>query len=158
MEFHSLRHYLNRLHIVYYASMLVCFGAFIYQYFQPFSEPMMVADEWTLGFFLGIMVVDWLACGFVVSVMLKQTQQMVTLYDRLKRYFSIAVVRMAVFTSSSLIGAVALYLTHEIVFSAAFMINILILFFYWPTVSRLSAELKLTATEREVLIEKKPGK
>jgi hypothetical protein len=155
MEFHSLKHYLNRLHILCYASMLVCFGSYIYQYFQPYSEPVIAADPWIIGIFLGIMITDWVACSFVVSIMLKKARKQITLYDRLKCYFSIAVIRMAVFTSGSLTGAVALYLTHDIIFSVAFMVNIVILFFYWPTASRLIAELKLTPAEREVLMDKK---
>lgn len=152
MEFHTTRHYLNRLHIIHYALILVSIAVFMYLYMQPYSEPLVQHNELLAIAFLFIMLSDWVVAIVITSQLLKRANQSVSLYEKLKRYFSISIIRAAVFAMSSLLAAAGLYLTHHILFSGAFLINLLVIVFFWPTSARLGDELKLTASEREVLL------
>ena len=101
-----------------------------------------------------LMLVAFLDAAFsflLVTMLLKPVKMLVSLGERMDRYVTIVYLRFAVLISGSLMLLVAYYLSGAQWIVAVFGAHTLFYFLSWPTRSRLSSDLKLKESEKEVI-------
>ena len=101
--------------------------------------------------FVAFAFMDASMAFMLVKWMLKNVIPLAGLGERMDRYAQVSLVRFAVLVSGALLLMLALYLSGDYRLALAYVVYLLFFLNAWPTRSRLCAELKLKANEREVV-------
>jgi hypothetical protein len=158
MKYSSLREYFYKLHNYLYAIILLPFLTFVVLYWQMQEgnlEGPFRTNEWYRNVMMGacglILTTDWILSAFLFAKGLKATHSLDSLGNKLDRYFSFVLFRFAIVTSGALTLAIAFYLTESQYFTVMFVLNMLLLFFFWPTPGRACDDLLLKGDERTLV-------
>jgi hypothetical protein len=114
---------------------------------QPHESELMVVT--------GIVISLW-SFVFIFGIKkIKSARNGQGLRAKLEKYFLLTIVRYSVFSTCSLILAVAFYLTRDDIFTLFFIAQMLLCGFLWPFSSKVSNDLKLRGDEREMVYYRK---
>lgn len=148
MNFQSAGQYFYSLYTILFAMALVpltLIGLFHYLNMDPvFAE-----NDFVWLIFAIAAVADMIVFEFVHRKNVKTTLTVVSLSDKLKKYFSLTIVRFAGMSSALHIAVIGYFLVRDDRITYVFMLLLLYIGFQWPTVSRVCDELKLSRDECE---------
>lgn len=104
--------------------------------------------------FIAFAFIDAGVSFFLANLMIKHVIPLPGLGDRLDRYANASLVRFALLMSGTIMLLMALYFSGDLRIAIVYGIYLLFFLFAWPTRSRVSSELKLKESEREVIFGK----
>lgn len=158
MKFNSIREFFNTLYNILYGILLVPLLIFMYLYLEQQSGSLMsqIVESSLLVWVLSLVVIFEWAMSFVIFHKgMKAVDQRIGFGERLEKYRAITIVRYAIISSSCFVLTVGFYLTQHQVFSALFVMGMILQSSFWPTTYRVAKHLKLKGEEREMIIRKK---
>lgn len=158
MKFNSIREFFNTLYNILYGILLVPLLVFVYLYLEQRSGNLMaeiVESSLLVWILSSVVIFEWAMSFVIFHKGMKAVEQRIGLGERLEKYRSITIVRYAMISSSCLILALGFYLTQHQVFTALFVMAMILQSSFWPTTYRLANHLKLKGEEREMIIRKK---
>lgn len=148
MNFHSAGQYFYTLYTILFAMSLVpltLIGLFYYVDIEPvFTENDLV---WLIFAFAA--VADLIVFELLHRKNLKTTFSLVSLSDKLKKYFSLTIVRFAGLSGALHLVVIGYFLVRNDQLTYTFVLVLLYIGFRWPTISRVCDELKLSRDECE---------
>jgi hypothetical protein len=158
MRYSSLREYFYKMHNFLYGIVLIPFLTFVVLYWQMREgniEGPFRMNDWYRNIMLGacglIITTDWILSAFLFSKGIKATHSLGSLGKKLDRYFSFILFRFAIVVSGTLTLAIAFYLTESQYFTVMFVLNMFLLFFFWPTPAKVCDDLLLKGDERTLV-------
>ncbi len=107
-----------------------------------------------IGFLLILVATDWLLASRSFNRNLKKARKLPTLVLKLERYYLIIIFRFALGSAACLLLAIGFYLTTDSIFSALFLIALVIFFSLWPKPVKVCRDLKLKGDERRLVLSK----
>ena len=145
--------YFQTLNIVYYAQMLmlIAFGIVVV-FLKPDDLP--ADDEFgiTLQYVLFALFVGGVAGSFLIPrVVLNNINHSADLKVKLGKYLPTAIIRAACLEVPGLFACVVTFLTGNTLYLLTVALLLILFFFYRPTKSLVSEELKLSIGERRRL-------
>ncbi|MFN3839409.1 MAG: hypothetical protein ACK4RF_01765 [Cyclobacteriaceae bacterium] len=161
MRYQTISEYFYKFFSVLFLIVLVPLGAFVYLYgaaqLGAVNHPLAGSDtsDFVVYGLAGICALDWIAATVYFSKSLRGIRTLVSLGDRLDRYYRLTITRFA-WVGGGLLGlSVGFYLVGDQLLTALFMVSILVLGFVWPFPAKISRDLGLKESERRVLYDRK---
>lgn len=162
MKYNSIREYFYKFHNLLFTIILVPLLAFVLLYWMiqqgevvgPMRDDEDVKQLLVIGF--GAMAcLDWLISFVFFNQGLHAARKLVSLGERLDKYYSISLVRFLIIISGSLGLAIGFYLTEDQRFTLFSGINLLLLLLVWPRSVKVCNDLQLRGDERKMIHQKK---
>lgn len=154
MNFISIQQYFNKLQIVFLILLIIPLLAFIALYF--FAPESLFVPRKELYIIVSLAVVtDWILAMKIFNKKIKSARNEQGLGAKLDKYFYITIVRSSFLSTSALMLAAGFFLTQGSLFTALYVVNLVVALMLWPTGPRIARELMLRGDEREMVYFKK---
>ena len=150
MNFITINQYFNKLQIVFLVMLILPLLVFITLYF--FAEEN--HPEARLEYYIAISslaLLDWFLAMIIFNKKIKSARNAQGLGAKLEKYFNITIVRYCFLSSANLILALGFYLTRGDLFTALYLLSLILSAFFWPTGPKVSRDLALRGDEREMV-------
>lgn len=154
MNFITISQYFNKLQILFFVLLMMPLLIFIAVYFFFPDNP----ADYRMEYFIIIPAAaffDWLVGIIMFNKKIKSARKAQGLGAKLEKYFEITIVRYWFLASAGMILAVGFFLSASDVFTALYLLNLIMSVLYWPTGPKVSRELMLKGDEREMVYFKK---
>jgi hypothetical protein len=156
MYYNSVTEYFSKLQnrsLLFFLSNVLLLSVLLYFMVMKILTPVMPDDP---GFLiaLGICLFSFaeaFASLYLTHVMLSKVRLLQSLGERLDKYASVNLIRLAFFSSGSLMLILAFYLSGYAWIVVAYVLHLFFSVWFWPMRSRVCAELKLKPSEQEVM-------
>lgn len=156
MEFTSITEYFYKIYSRTTLIILLPAVAFVFTYLQPAQSRDDRAQHFTtLLITATLLIFAWAVVFIFFNKKIKTVRKRQGLREKLEKYFLITTVRYSVFSACSLLLALMFYLTRVDLFVLAFLVQIVVCVFVWPTPAKVSGDLRLKGDEREMVYYKK---
>ncbi len=161
MKFSSIKEYFYKLYNVCYLITLVPLAVFIYLYLklQVVAVNSIIQSP---RYVLIAQVVFFVTVFFSltsVHLAIRNKMRLLTnqfgLGDKMDKYFSYSVIRIAAGGLASVIVGGGLFLTGSEIFSIYFLLILLWMAYHWPMPKKMCAELALKGDEKEMILYKR---
>ena len=150
MNFITINQYFNKLQIAFLVSLMGPLLVFIAFYFFATESK----QELSIDYYLGIPALALLAWFLALTIFnkkIKSVRNAQGLGAKLEKYFSITIVRYCLVSLANLILAGGFYVTRGDVFTALYLVSMVLSTFFWPTGRKVSGDLMLRGDEREMV-------
>lgn len=154
MNFISISQYLNKLQILFFVLLMAPLLVFIALYFFFPDNPVEPRTEYLIILPFAAFV-DLFLGMTIFNKKIKSARTAQGLGAKLDKYFQITIVRYSFLASGGLLLALGFYLTGSDVFSALYVVVLVLSAIYWPTGGRVCKELMLRGDEREMVFYRK---
>lgn len=155
MDFFTISQYFNKLFSALLLILLLPIVIFCAIYLQAsFGE----ANHYSVAVHVLIMAIvatDWLIIFFFLNKKIKSIRKDQGLRFKLEKYFRLTIVRYSLGAAACLMLAFGFYLTKDDVYTASFMVSLLMLGVLWPVAPKVCKDLMLRGDEREMVYYKK---
>lgn len=155
MHFQSVKEYFYKLYTRLFLLLLLPLATFLALYGAIQGgelTPMELADEqhaiWLRYIFLGAAVTDWIGASVFFSWSLKPVRTLVSLGEKLDRYFFLTIIRFVIIVFGMMVLAGGYYLLHDQVLTALFIVSLLMMGLVWPFPGRVTSHLHLKEDEK----------
>jgi hypothetical protein len=154
MNFITITQYFNKLHSVLLVLLMVPLLAFIALYFFLNGLPTTSGKEYVI-IIPATVLIDWLVAMLIFNKKIKSAANEQGLGVKLDKYFQITIVRYSLFSSGSFILALGFYLSGNDLFTALYLVGLVLAGILWPTGRKICSDLRLKGDEREMVYFKK---
>ena len=154
MSFITISQYFNRLNSALFLLLILPLLVFIALYFFPAEMPPDPHGDYFV-IIPSAALVDWLVATIIFNKKIKSVRNAQGLGAKLDKYFAITIVRYSILTSVGLLLALGFFLSRSDVFSALYVVSLVLSATYWPAPSRVCKDLMLKGDEREMVYYKK---
>lgn len=154
MNFISISQYLNKLQILFFVLLMVPLLVFIALYFFFPDNPVETRTELLIITPFAAFV-DFILGMTISNKKIKSVRNAQGLGAKLDKYFEITIVRYSFLASVGLVLGLGFYFTGSDLFSALYLLHLLLSAMYWPSAARVCNELMLRGDEREMVYYKK---
>jgi hypothetical protein len=156
MDFISISEYFYKLFSRLLLIVLLPIAVFISIYLQPMMAPL-DGDQHRSEFItvISVVVCLWMFVFIFFNKKIKSARNGQGLREKLEKYFRLTIVRYIFFSVCSLTLAVAFYVSRNDVFTALFIVQLILCGVVWPFSSKVSNDLKLRGDEREMVYYRK---
>jgi hypothetical protein len=155
MNFITISQYFNRLQILFFILLMMPLLVFIAVYFFLPDNPADDRMEYLIIIIPTAALLDWLVGIIIFNKKIKSARKAQGLGAKLEKYFEITIVRYCFLSSVGMILAVGFFLSASDVFTALYLLNLLMSILYWPTGPKVSRDLMLKGDEHEMVYFKK---
>jgi hypothetical protein len=154
MTFITITQYFNKLQSALYILLIVPLLVFIALYVYMSGKP---ADPREAYYIIipSAVLLDWVVATILFNKKIKSTRKAQGLGAKLDKYFRLTIVRYSFLSSGSLLLAAGLYLSGSDVFSALYLVMLVLSAVHWPSAAKVSRDLKLRGDERQMVYFKK---
>ena len=154
MNFVTINQYFTRLQIMFLILLIAPLLTSIVLYLLTEGS----APEPRMEYYIvipALAFMDWLLAMITFNKKIKSVRNAQGLGAKLEKYFNITIVRYCFLASSHLLLALGFYLTRGDLFTALYLVSLILSAFFWPTGPKVSGELMLRGDEKEMVYYKK---
>jgi cytochrome c oxidase subunit IV len=162
MKYSSIREYFYKMHSLLYAIILLPLLMFVMLYWlmnEGKLEGQFYANDemkqWLLLVFSGVVFLDWIAAVIVFNRGINATRKIVSLGERLDKYYRYTLIRFLVVMMGALLLAAGFYLTEDQRFTLVGGVSIVLVLVFWPFPAKVCKDLQLKGDERTLVLYKK---
>lgn len=154
MQYQSAREYFYKLYARLFLLVLVPLVAFLFLFIRVTADQLsstLHGDEhlaiWLRYVFLVVLVAGWTIAFYYYRSSLKTVRTLVSLGERLDRYYSLTLFRFIIIITGLVLLTVGYYLLADEVLAGLFITSLLLLVLIWPFPGRVSSHLHLKEDE-----------
>ncbi|QOI97519.1 MAG: hypothetical protein HRU69_08465 [Flammeovirgaceae bacterium] len=155
MQYQSASEYFYKLYARLFVLVLVPLIAFLFLFLAVttghLSNPLGVDGQsvvWLRYVFLFVFVADWTLAFQYYRRSLKPVRTLVSLADRLNRYYYLVSIRFVIIITGLVLLAAGYYLLADEVLAGIFITSLLLLVLIWPFPGRVASHLHLKGDEQ----------
>jgi hypothetical protein len=154
MTFITITQYFNKLQSALYLLLIVPLLVFIALYVYMSGRP---ADPREAYYIIipSVVLLDWMVARILFNKKIKSARKAQGLGAKLDKYFKLTIVRFTFLSLGSLLLAGGLYLSGSDVFSALYLVMLVLSGVHWPSAAKVSRDLQLKGDERQMVYFKK---
>ena len=156
MKFQSIKEYFYKLNTIGFILLLIPLALFIFLYYYAIRHNPPVRDEPTafvlLISFSAIGVIEIITVGLLWNARINKIRKYNELASRMDGYFSLMLLKMAIYCGCFLMMAAGYFLTGNSLFTALFLVVGILLIFQWPSPSSFCRHFNLQGSERDMVI------
>jgi hypothetical protein len=155
MKFIFIGQYFYKLYSTVLCIVLLPLFTFIVAY--AFSPPPIPSQHsfLLLSALAAVVISDWLTVFIFFNKKIKSIRHHQGLRLKLEKYFHLTIVRYILIGSGGMVLALGFFITGNDLFTALFVINLLLAGLIWPLPPKVSNDLALRGDEREMVYYKK---
>jgi hypothetical protein len=156
MKFLSIKEYFYKLNTIGFILLLLPLGVFIFLHFRALENAPMMPDLETETTLLTIAIIIFFIDLTIVHlwwrIRLRRLETLLELAKKMDGYYSLTLLKMAVYCSFSLLSALGFFLTGSDWFTGLFILTSALLILQWPTPSAFCRYFTLRNDEREMIL------
>lgn len=156
MIFLSIREYFYKLNTIGFILLLLPTAGFIFLYYYTIDHAPMMGDEASMQLIMsilfGVCLLDLTIVHWLERARIKKLNANIELVNKMDGYFTLSIVRMAMYCLCCLLMGAGFYLTGSTWFSFAFVFLIVAYILQWPSARRFCRQLRLRKDERDMVV------
>lgn len=157
MRYQTISEYFYKLYSILFLIVLMPLGVFVFVYgatqLGKLVHPMAGSGESAFVVYGSAVVIamDWVISTVLFNRSLKAARTLVSLGERLDKYYTLTVVRFGLIVSGLLLLSIGFYLIGDQLLTALLILSLVLLGFLWPFPSKVCNDLALKEDERKVI-------
>ncbi len=156
MKFLSIKEYFYKLNTIGFILLLLPLLAFIFLYLWMLKNAAMLPDPETESTLLIVSIiiffVDLTTVNLLWRMRLKRLNALIELAKKMDGYYTLTILKMAVYCGYSLMMAAGFFLTGSAWFTGLFILTSVLLVLQWPSPSSFCKYYTLRNDERDMIM------
>jgi hypothetical protein len=154
MKYQSVGEYFYKMYSVLFLYLLIPMLALggVYWANRYFLSIDPASRDLILGALITVVVLDWLMAWVWFNQAVKGLLTLVSLGERLQRYFKLMLIRFSIFAVGLFMLVAAYAISGNRLAALAFGLHLVLALLIWPFPSRVVQHLKLKGNERELVL------